>query len=307
MVSLYYPAVPHTGSRAAYMSSAEAEALLTFAELTDKISASAFAHTNTWTHTRAIPLPGRYPLVLLSPGFSVPRYELTGLATDLASRGFVVASIDHAYESMATQFPSGILPCTACQDLDAGKASRQTVAEGRARDVSFVLDELLRGHHAWPYSSMIDPGRIGMAGHSIGGDATAATMEAAPRVLAGVNIDGPFTPLIPASGLDRRPFLMMGDADAVSPGVNPMWDGSWPNLDGWKRWLSVSNADHYWFTDLDYLVDQSGALSIPGAGRSIELTRAYVSAFFEQHLKAIPQPLLNGPSKAYPEVSFNNP
>jgi len=146
-----------------------------------------------------------------------------------------------------------------------------------------------------------------MAGHSIGGDATAATMEAAPRVLAGVNIDGPFTPLIPASGLDRRPFLMMGDADAVSPGVNPMWDGSWPNLDGWKRWLSVSNADHYWFTDLDYLVDQSGALSIPGAGRSIELTRAYVSAFFEQHLKAIPQPLLNGPSKAYPEVSFNNP
>src|SRR5882762_7958446 len=36
MVSLYYPAVPHTGRAAPYMSAAEAEALLTFAELSDK-------------------------------------------------------------------------------------------------------------------------------------------------------------------------------------------------------------------------------------------------------------------------------
>jgi len=31
---------------------------------------------------------------------------------------------------------------------------------------------------------------------------------------------------------------------------------------------------HYTFTDLDYLVNQSGGLSIPGADRSIKITRA---------------------------------
>ena len=64
---------------------------------------------------------------------------------------------------------------------------------------------------------------------------------------------------------------------------------------------------HYTFTDLDYLVNQSGGLSIPGADRSIKITRAYVAAFFEQALKAIPRPLLDRPSKAYPEVVFHTP
>jgi len=33
-------------------------------------------------------------------------------------------------------------------------------------------------------------------------------------------------------GLNHRPFLMLGDADAVAPGIDPTWDGSWTNLDG---------------------------------------------------------------------------
>jgi hypothetical protein len=101
--------------------------------------------------------------------------------------------------------------------------------------------------------------------------------------------------------------MLLGDEDAEAPGVDPTWDESWPNLDGWKRWLTVSGADHYTFTDLDFLVDQSGALAIPGADRSIALTRAYVTGFFELQLKGIRQPLLDGPSAVYPKVTFNSP
>jgi predicted dienelactone hydrolase len=309
MVSMYYPAVPGTGRPAPYMSTDEAQALLTFAELDGPLlSAGTLAGTTTWAHTSAGPLPGRYPLVVLSPGFSVPRTELTGLATDLASRGFVVADVDHAYESQATAFPGGgVLPCVACQDLNAGTVTHDEIAAWRARDLSFVIDELVGPHPAWSHARMIDAGRIGMGGHSIGGDATAATMAADRRVLAGVSLDGPFLPLVPTTGLDHRPFLMFGDADAEAPGVDPTWDASWPRLNGPKRWLTVAGADHYTFTDLDYLVDRSGALSIPGADRSIAMTRAYVGAFYTRYLKGVPQPLLDGPSRVYPEVTFQNP
>jgi len=143
MVSMYYPALPLTGRPAPYLSPAEAQALITFADLDEVISATTLAGTRTWARIGAVPLPGRYPLVVLSTGFSVPRYELTGLAEDLASKGFVVASIDHAYESTATQFPGGILPCVACDALKAGTISHQAIAQNRARDVSFVLDELV--------------------------------------------------------------------------------------------------------------------------------------------------------------------
>jgi predicted dienelactone hydrolase len=47
------------------------------------------------------------PLVVLSPGFTNSRSALTALAEDLASHGYVVAGIDHTYESHATAFPDG--------------------------------------------------------------------------------------------------------------------------------------------------------------------------------------------------------
>ncbi len=39
------------------------------------------------------------PLIVLSPGFTMPRSTLTALAEDLASHGYVVAGVDHTYES----------------------------------------------------------------------------------------------------------------------------------------------------------------------------------------------------------------
>ena len=45
----------------------------------------------------------RQPLAVLSPGFTSPRSTpLTALAKDLASHGYVVAGIDHTYESFAS-------------------------------------------------------------------------------------------------------------------------------------------------------------------------------------------------------------
>jgi hypothetical protein len=41
--------------------------------------------------------------------------------------------------------------------------------------------------------------------------------------------------------------------------------------------------------------------------RSVEITRAYVGAFFDLHLRRVPQPVLDGPTKTNPEVKFNNP
>ncbi|QNE76751.1 hypothetical protein F0344_20880 [Streptomyces finlayi] len=45
---------------------------------------------------------------------------------------------------------------------------------------------------------------------------------------------------------------------------------------------------------------------IPG-DRSMTLTREYVTAFFDQHLRGIHRPLLDGPTPGNPEVSFASP
>ena len=45
----------------------------------------------------------------------------------------------------------------------------------------------------------------------------------------------------------------------------------------------------------------AGVLHARGA---LDITRAYVRAFFDQHLRSMPQALLDLPSPRYPEVTF---
>ena len=68
------------------------------------------------------------------------------------------------------------------------------------------------------------------------------------------------------------------------------WEHDWELMTGWKRWLVVAGAVHASFTDLALLADQIGIdidAMFPGA-RSLDITRAYVRAFFDQHLRSEP-------------------
>ncbi|MCO5995943.1 alpha/beta hydrolase family protein [Actinoallomurus rhizosphaericola] len=306
MVSMYYPARPGTGGPAPYMTVDEARLFLREKAPGVDAPPALLSGTRTWAHTGARPAHGRFPLVVLSPGLGFPRATLTGLAEDLAGRGYVVALVDHTYENSGTTFPDGrTLACVICDEPPAG--GPPAIARSRAEDVSFVLDRLTGHHPAWRHAGLIDPRRIGMAGHSIGGDATATTMATDHRVDAGVNMDGTFYAQVPAGGLARRPFLMFG-AEHEAPGIDDTWGQAWRNLNGWKRWLTVTGSDHGTFTDLPILAAWVGR---PGTGispqRAEEITRAYVGAFFDLHLKGVRQPLLDGPSPANPEVVFQHP
>jgi dienelactone hydrolase len=253
---------------------------------------------------------GSLPLVVLSPGFTSPRSTLTALAEDLASHYYVVAGIDHTYESYATAFPDGRV--TTCLAREAPRRDRgEKVVAGRAADVSFVLSELTGAHPPSPGAALIDPSRIAMAGHSIGGAAAISAMLVDSRVRAGIDMDGTTHARIPDHGLSR-PFLFLGKQSNYTPGSGgavTTWESDWKLLTGWKRWLLVVGAMHASFTDLALLADQSGidiGAGLPGA-RSVDITRAYVRAFFDQHLRSEPQALLDQPSPRYPEVTFCSP
>jgi hypothetical protein len=96
---------------------------------------------------------------------------------------------------------------------------------------------------------------------------------------------------------------------ALARTLDETWDRAWADLDGWKRWLTVAGADHGSFTDVPLLAELVG---IPDTAplpfeRSAALTRAYGAAFFDLHLRKVPQPLFDGPSPSNPEVSVRLP
>jgi predicted dienelactone hydrolase len=157
------------------------------------------------------------PLVVLSPGFTNPRSTLTALAEDLASHGYVVAGIDHTYESFATAFPDGRVTTCLARQAPRGRGFWEKVAAGRAADVGFVLGELTGARPVWPGAGLIDPSRMAMAGHSAGGAAAIAAMLADSRIRAGIDMDGATAARIPPSGLSR-PFLFLGKQANYTPG-----------------------------------------------------------------------------------------
>ncbi|MFE9341366.1 alpha/beta hydrolase family protein [Streptomyces sp. NPDC007063] len=331
MASVFYPA-RHGGGRGAgarYLSAREADLLLKGLKLDAAFPADRLASVRTNARTGARPAPGKHPLLALSPGFSLHRATLTTLAEELASHGYVVAVLDHAYESFGTTFtgPAGrrTLTCVACETVEdepndeEEKKRLARAARDRAADISFVVDRLTdagkgvrsgtgRGSARW--AALIDPRRIGAAGHSLGGNAAAVAAGADRRIRAAANLDGTFFAPVPRAGLGR-PTLMLGTRKDHTPhAADSTWPRTWQRLHGWKRWLTVAGSGHFTFIDLPILGGQAGVTDpeAPLSGkRSGEITTRYVTAFFDRQLRGRARPLLDGPSRENPEVDFHMP
>ncbi|MGW7417989.1 alpha/beta hydrolase family protein [Streptomyces sp. NPDC054863] len=298
MVSLWYPAQRPSGTAAPY---------LTAAESTSYIKASGYALdpevlstvvTHSTTGAEALRTRAGLPLVVLSPGFGMPRATLSGAAEELASRGYAVAGIGHNHEANGITFPDG--HTTHCE---ASNGEFPKLGAVRAADVSFVLDQLTGSRGELRSGVRIDSSRIAMVGHSAGGFSTVPAMLRDPRIRAGMNIDGNFH--FPNDIPLNRPYLMLGDQEHV-PGAERTWDETWPELTGWRRWLSVDGMQHLSFTDVASLGKQLGfPLQDLDGDRASALTRAYVAAFADTHLRGRPSPLLDGPSAHYPEVRLH--
>lgn len=137
---------------------------------------------------------GRFPLVIVSHGFRGWPELMSFLTENLASKGYVVAGIDHA----DGQF----------RDRAGSTRSFATAAATRARDQQFVMAGLSLRSTAGGDAVLraVDPNRIGLIGYSMGGFGALAT--------AGAGYD-------PASPIHRRlPPSALADQTGARP-ANP--------------------------------------------------------------------------------------
>lgn len=239
---------------------------------------------------------------MFASGDGGPRTLGSGLVQDLASRGYVVVTVDHTYEADQVEFPGGRvvraapLPSKLTPRIIAALLKKH--AKARVADLRYVLDRL-------PSLGIpMDLTRVGLLGQSIGGAAAAQALHDDPRVDAAVNLDGGYLGPVARTGV-TKPFLQVSsDRDP-----DPSWRTFWAASKGWKRELRFAGAAHGSFTDLQALLPQ--VKNVPGVGeligtinpsRSVAAQRAYVTAFFDLHLKARRTPLFDKPDPRFPEV-----
>jgi len=311
MVTMWYPSHVKGGTTMQYMTPQDSTALLAGRHI-EVDDPTIFSTVKTNAIENAAPAGKRHslPLVVLSPGYLTPRMTLTSLGEDLASRGYVVAAIDHTGESYSTTFPDGhVVGCTTCVvDNEPGRAFFGRIYQSRALDVSFVLDQLTGAHPAGRAADLIDASKIGISGHSAGGATSFAAMVHDPRIDAGIDMDGTTEtggdPLVPpGSGFDR-PFMVYTLAEH-GPDVDPFVAADYANLAGWKRWMLLAGGAHESFADVALLAGWAGLPSNATIDRQrgLELARRMNAAMFDKWLRGQPQPVLDDPTDCYPEIT----
>lgn len=257
---------------------------------------------------------GTHPLVILSTGYGLVPAYYTSLAEALASAGFLVAGIANTYSAPVVVFPDGrkVIRDGAGSLPEKGTAVQMSAAAARLvgvwqADIRFVIDKLLSANTT-PSSRFfrsIDPRRIAAIGHSFGGAASAAAALSDPRIRAVVDLDG----------------TLWGEAAHHAAGVPTMIVTSSPKptateaasfadaLASGALELTLEQSRHFDFSDYavlyEPLIHLTGLLgSIPGR-RALTVTDAYVKAFLDHALNGSVEPLLRGPTAAYPEMRFD--
>ena len=148
---------------------------------------------------------GPYPLILFSHGSFGVKTSNTSTFIDLASNGYVVCSIDHPYHSLYTVDADGNRAIIDQSIIDGvvgsnnGKYDEATAFDLenqwmnlRTTDINFVLDTILaqvRDNNSTVVYRLIDPGKIGLMGHSIGGESAAQVARERSDIGAVVNLD----------------------------------------------------------------------------------------------------------------------
>ncbi|MFF4579967.1 alpha/beta hydrolase family protein [Streptomyces sp. NPDC001373] len=289
MLTVLYPARTVRGfSRAPQLTPAEAGA---FAEYAPHVhqglperGAVDWGAVLTHGYAGAPPLPGRWPVLVYSPGGGDSRTLGTSLAEDLASHGRVVVLVDHPGDASQVELPTGMRRTVLIGPPDP--ATFRTMTDTRIADLRCVLDRL----GGLSLAPVMDPDRIGLYGHSAGGTAAVYAARGNRRVGAVANLEG-YLDLYPMpAGFDRPLLLLRTDGFEGAARI----ESSWAGLPG--RRALLTDANHWAFTDYGPLVPQLQATGLVTATARAALVgtgdpavtlagvRRRVGAFFARHL-----------------------
>jgi predicted dienelactone hydrolase len=272
-----------------------------------------------------------YPVIVFSHGMTGFRNQNTFQVEELASHGYVVIGIDHAFDAAATVYPDGRSVLLNENHL-SGFEQLDAHMDIWVKDVSFVLDELEKWNRSGAdgyFEGRLDLEKIGMFGHSYGGAAAAQMLARDSRVKVAVNMDGTlYGKEPPADGFDK-PYLQMNGEKSIDRAVfdatldqavaqtgksrasyEAFWDESQMRretaLYGGGYTMTIPHTSHMSFTDFHLF-----SPLLENKGEHIEEVHHLINdvsiAFFDEFLAGKAAGLVQEQAKKHPEIGLEAP
>ena len=319
MVQLWYPSGPSRNRYASYRRRAET---------TLSSSYQSVLSTNSRLNAPVVEDGAAFPILLFNPSWNGRRTQNTYLVEDLASHGFVVAGIDHTYNSDPVALPGGrvihSIPGLDMTDFSQSTFEKVMAAgdkemEKQTADDIFVLNQLqaLNRDPGSAFYGRLATNRAGAFGHSFGGAVAAEAGSLDARILAALDLDGSLFGSVRKQGLNK-PFMFITQTVSTYTAaefdrldreqrINALLDEgdneAFQKFGGYRIYMRGST--HSSFTDrplFSPMSKLSGRGTIPPR-REYAILRAYALAFFNQELKGESSSLLKAGESPFPEAN----
>jgi dienelactone hydrolase len=221
-VQRWYPARRGTGDGAApylaepaLLDSMVRESYLDLAP--DEMQGWSDVHLSARRGASAAATPDRrgWPAVVLSHGLGVARAHYSGLAQELASRGYVVLAIDQPIGGF-TLAPDGRLLRPGVDSLHYPARPLASIVRDWAIDDALVVRRvaaLTRQRSTSVVAVPIDTARVAAIGHSLGGAAALQACLSQPLFRACADMDGDVFGDVETSGVGKPILVLLSEPD----------------------------------------------------------------------------------------------
>ncbi|HSK73582.1 MAG TPA: hypothetical protein VK892_17935, partial [Pyrinomonadaceae bacterium] len=274
----------------------------------------------------------KFPVIIFSPGLGSSPFSYATIIENLVSRGYVVAAINHPYDSGDFKFSDGQIIRFAAEKWNREAPKDWTADErkrffderrvGWAQDISFVVNQLEKLEK--PFKDKLDLQKLGVMGHSFGGQAATIACASDARFKACANLDGMAqgNVILPdANGkVLRQPFLFFSKAaevtDAELKTMNitreeyrrrdrkrlverwkPSFKKQLAELESGSYFALYPGVKHSSFSDSLVLFTEPNDPLYPERKIAAGVINEYVLAFFDKFLLKKPSPLFEAPNE----------
>lgn len=242
---------------------------------------------------------GKLPVIIFSHGYGLTPTDHVTITAELASRGYIVASITHTYGSNFAEFPDGrVIGAMRLPPDDLG-ADLLLWSE----DQSFVLSQLLGQLNEQADSDFlnrIDTQKIATMGHSYGGAAAYYTAWNDPRIAAAIDLDGT---IFDAEGKDiEKPFMFIQNDNGYGWEIFDQVVPTGYAIAFENRIRHISFADYVLFWAWDFPEERLfGSLE---SKRAFTIIQEFSDQFLKQSFSGEAQPWFSQSDQRPSEVRF---
>jgi hypothetical protein len=233
----------------------------------------------------------------------------------MASNGYIVASVDHTYDSVITIFPDDRVILHHGETVMPDGDSTSTLQSGRqlidvrVQDLATVLT-FLEDQNRNPDNLLheqIDLDNVGVMGHSTGG-ATAIEFCAHSTICQAVlALDGWVEPLSEATVSQslRQPSMFLNTNEWLGSENQKIGETFIDLQDQESYQVTIAGMGHNNFSDIPLITPIAAQIGLAGhidGARGIHIVNDYSLAFFNRYLKESVTPIIEEIGEQYPEA-----